>query len=90
MGWEKISIERDSALCAHTIRQKDILIVPNTLTDERFATNPLVIAQPFIQFYCGVPLITSDNQAVGTLCVIDCVPRELNCQQVDALHTLAR
>ncbi len=90
VGWEKTSIERDLALCAHTIGQKDILIIPNTLTDERFATNPLVISQPHIQFYAGVPLITSDNQALGTLCVIDYVPREINFQQVEALRTLSR
>lgn len=88
VGWEKISIKRDFALCAHTIEQKDILLVPNTLTDERFATNPLVTSDPHIQFYAGVPLITSDHQ-VGTLCVIDRVPRELNSQQVKALHTLS-
>ena len=89
VGWEKISIKRDFAFCAHTIEQKDILLVPNTLTDERFATNPLVTSEPHIQFYAGVPLITFDNQALGTLCVIDRVPRELNSQQVEALHTLS-
>ncbi len=90
VGWETSSIDRNLALCAHTILQQDVLIVPNTLTDRRFVTNPLVTSQPYIRFYAGVPLITSDNQALGTLCVIDYVPRELNPQQIEGLRTLSQ
>lgn len=85
-SYPKTFMRRDIALCAHTIGQKDVLIVPDTLTDQRFATNLLSLDN--IKFYAGIPLITSDNQAVGTLCVIDCVSRQLNSSQVDALRTL--
>lgn len=89
VGIQARSIPRSTALCAHTILQKDVLVVPNTLTDSRFATNPLVTSEPHIRFYAGIPLITSDRKALGTLCVIDRVPRELNTQQLEALRTLA-
>lgn len=73
---------RDVSFCAHAILQPDVFIVADTLADQRFATNPLVISAPNIRFYAGVPLITSENQALGTLNVIDRVPRKLNPQQI--------
>lgn len=81
---------RDIAFCAYTILQSDVLIIADTLADQRFATNPLVTADPSIRFYAGVPLITPQGQALGTLCVIDKVPRELSSEQVEALRVLGR
>ena len=81
---------RDWAFCAHALHEQDILIVPDTSKDERFATNPLVTNDPHIQFYAGVPLRLDDGHSLGTLCVIDKVPRELTIQQLTALKTLAR
>ncbi|MCU0546360.1 MAG: CHASE3 domain-containing protein [Oscillatoriaceae cyanobacterium Prado104] len=66
------------------------LIVPNTLLDERFATNPLVTGDPNIRFYAGAPLITSDGCALGSLCVIDRTPRNLSPEQIEALQALSR
>lgn len=88
VGLEAKETPRDLAFCAHTVLQPEILIVPDALADCRFATNPLVTSAPQIRFYAGVPLITPSGHALGTLCVIDYVPREITPLQVEALRSL--
>jgi GAF domain-containing protein len=81
---------RDISFCAYAITQSDLFIVPDATQDQRFANNPMVTAEPKIRFYAGAPLITPDGHALGTLCVIDKVPRELRPDQKHALRILAR
>jgi len=80
---------RDISFCAHTILGQGLFIVPDTLKDERFADNPFVTDDPPLRFYAAFPLITEEGYALGTLCVIDHVPRRLNKHQKKALQTLA-
>ena len=81
---------RDISFCAHAILGTDVLIVPDATKDARFKDNPLVTEKPKIRFYAGAPLITPDGHALGSLCVMDKVPRTLRPQQKQALQTLAR
>ncbi len=80
----------DISICAHAILQKNLFVVHDTLLDPRFCTNPLCISDPNLRFYAGALLETKDGYPLGTLCVLDYVPRELSDQQKDALMILAR
>ncbi len=81
---------RDISFCGHAIEHSDLFIVPDATQDQRFSQNPLVISEPKIRFYAGAPLVTPDGYALGTLCVIDKVARELRPEQKQALRVLAR
>jgi len=90
VGVEIRETPRETSFCAHAIQQQELFIVPDTWKDARFRENPMVLDEPHIRFYAGAPLINEEGFALGTLCVIDRQPRELDEAQKDALKSLSR
>jgi PAS domain S-box-containing protein len=81
---------RETSFCAFAMLDRAIMIVPDATLDPRFADNPLVTGDPHIRFYAGAPLIADDGMPMGSLCIIDTVPRgELTPLQQQGLSTLA-
>lgn len=89
-GCDFIETPREQAICTYALLQPTVLEVPDTQQDERFAANPAVTGDPNVRFYAGAPLIDSAGHALGTLCVMDRVPRRLTSEQTAALEALAR
>jgi adenylate cyclase len=84
------SSPRSTAMCATTICGTEVLAIEDLLQDPRFERSPMTKADPPCRFYCGLPLITDEGYALGTLCVLDIKPRELSFEQVEALRRLSR
>ena len=90
VGLDADQTPRDVAFCAHAIHDRELLVVKDAREDERFADNPLVTGAPDIRFYAGAPLVEPGGHKLGTICVIDRVPRDLAPDQLEALSALSR
>lgn len=91
VGMSVKETSRNLAFCSHAILQPtELMEVEDRRLDERFVDIPLVTGDPRIRFYAGKPLITADNYALGTLCVIDHKPRQLSNAQRDGISHLAQ
>jgi PAS domain S-box-containing protein len=90
VGIEVCETHRSLSFCQHAIEGSELMEIADALEDERFCNNPLVTGEPYIRFYAGAPLTTPDGHRIGTLCVIDQVPRRLSREQRDGLVRLAR
>ena len=89
-GLTSTETPRNLSFCAHAINTPDeILVVPDSRLDERFSDNPLVIGEPMVVFYAGVPLVSEDGYALGSLCIIDNKPRIITNEQYSALKILS-
>ncbi|NOT21676.1 MAG: PAS domain S-box protein [Nitrospiraceae bacterium] len=89
VGLDHKETQRKTAFCSHTILGTDFFIVENADTDERFKDYPWVIGPPALRFYTGVPLISPDGYAIGSLAVMDMIPRTLSSEQRACLRTIA-
>lgn len=88
-GIAATELARGPHFCNYTLEAPEALIIPDTRADSRFRDNPLVIGQPGIRFYAGIPLRTPDDLSIGTLCVMDTSPREVTSSDIDTLVDLA-
>lgn len=92
IGFEPCETDLDRSVCAHALVEDDLLVITDLTNDERTRENPLVTGDPHIRFYGGAPLRDVDGNVLGSLCVIDGVPRPegLTASQADGLRALAR
>jgi signal transduction histidine kinase len=90
VGLEVNETNRTVAFCSHAILDDHLMEVENALNDERFHDNPLVVNAPDIRFYAGYPIIMANGTKLGTLCVIDRVPRHLTPIQANAIEVLSK
>ncbi|GAA3868174.1 EAL domain-containing protein [Celeribacter arenosi] len=90
VGLDATRAPRQDAFCGHTIMGKEPMIVRDARHDERFAANPLVIGEPHVVFYAGVPISIDGEHNLGTLCVIDKKPHQISDEQLEQLRGLAK
>ena len=88
-GLETAETPREISFCGHAIMQDDVMVVPNALKDPKFKNNPLVVEDPKIRFYAGVPLKVTSGHNIGTFCVIDREARDFTQAETDLLVELA-
>jgi diguanylate cyclase (GGDEF)-like protein len=88
-GMDVRETPREYAFCAHAIENDDVMVVEDASRDPRFADNPLVTCDNGIRFYAGAPLKTRQGFNLGTLCVIDHIPRTINQRDRDLLKDMA-
>jgi CheY-like chemotaxis protein len=89
-GFDFSETSRDMGFCSHAILQSEPLVVNDALRDDRFAENPVVIGDPHVRFYAGIPLHAADGARVGAFCIVDSKPRSLSPVQLRLLKDIAR
>jgi len=90
IGLDVQQMPRDIGFCPFCIEKGDSLVIPDTLADERYASASVVTSEPYVRFYAGVPLITPDGEAIGTVCIVDSQPRKITLEQLEALKAISR
>ncbi|MBW4448255.1 MAG: PAS domain S-box protein [Spirirestis rafaelensis WJT71-NPBG6] len=90
VGLDVQQMPREIGFCPFCIEKGHALIIPDTLADERYASDPVVTSEPYVRFYAGVPLITPSGEAIGTVCIVDQKPRQITLEQLEALKALSR
>ena len=90
LGLSVSEMSRDIGFGSLCVNLGETLIIPDTLADEKFATNAVVISEPNVRFYVGIPLIAPQGEVIGTLCAIDTVPRSITAEQIESLEAISR
>ncbi|MCA9592370.1 MAG: GAF domain-containing protein [Myxococcales bacterium] len=90
VGLSAEETSRNVSFCTHAVEDDGPLVVSDATADPRFANNPLVLADPNIRFYAGVPLRSPEGHGLGTLCIVDSQPRSLDADQLAQLDALAK
>ncbi|WP_238193570.1 GAF domain-containing protein [Methylobacterium frigidaeris] len=91
VGLDACETPLNQSVCVHALKQRNTLVIPDLLHDERTSHSPLVTADPYLRFYAGARLENPNGVALGTLCVVDKLPRPegLSEAQANALKALA-
>ena len=91
VGTDYVGTPREIAFCEYTMQvAEQVMVVEDMTADSRFADNPLVTQDPNIRFYAGAPITTEEGYTLGTVCVLDVIPRKLSQQQIEALQILSK
>ncbi len=90
VGVEIQEIPLEPGFCSCCVKSNNELIVEDALIDERFVNSPLVTGEPYVRFYAGVPLVVPTGEVIGTISVLDKIPRKINQGQLDSLKRIAR
>ena len=88
VGLDDTESARDVSFCGHAILKEEVFVVEDARSDPRFEDSPLVVGEPHIRFYAGAPLSAPGGHRIGTLCVIDTVPRALSTLELSILEAL--
>ena len=88
VGLQVCETSRDVSFCGHAIMTPNTMVVPDVSLDVRFMGNPLVLGEPHIRFYAGAPLRMPGGEIIGTFCILDRRPRELDHVQLATLGML--
>ena len=89
-GLDEKEGDRAISFCGHALVENKMLVVTDTTKDERFLDNPMVIGDPYIRFYAGVPIMSADGHRIGVFCIKDTKPRELSKDDIEILEGLAK
>ena len=87
-GLDATETSREASFCSHAVSSREVLVVPDTFHDPRFSDNPLVTNGPRIRFYAGCPIFVGSS-CVGTVCVLDHRPRQIDAEAVSLLRYIA-
>lgn len=90
IGLNASEVPREITICHHTIQQSRVFVVSDALQDARFMCSPLVTVEPKVRFYAAAPILTEDGYALGVVCIVDRIPRQLTDAQLAILQSLAR